>query len=67
VAFLIDTKEEDTTRKKKKKKNRRKKLEKANDGDGSLEYNHDHDNDFEDLDPLIMEKIDRLVTYVCLH
>ncbi|KAK2420882.1 serine/threonine-protein phosphatase 6 regulatory subunit [Trifolium repens] len=53
-----DTKEEDTTRKKKKKKNRRKKLEKANDGDGSLECNHDHDNDFEDLDPLIMEKID---------
>jgi hypothetical protein len=67
---LIDTKEEDTTRKKKKKKNRRKKLEKdkekEKDEDGEeLEYNQE--NYFDDFDPLIMESIDRLVTYVCLH
>jgi hypothetical protein len=61
---LIDTKEEDTTRKKKKKKNRRKKLEKEKDGE-ELEYNQE--NYFDDFDPLIMESIDRLVTYVCLH
>jgi hypothetical protein len=64
MAFIIDTKEEDTRRKKKKKKNRRKKLEKAKDEDG-LEYNHG--SDFEDFDPLIMEKINRLVTNVSLH